>query len=256
MCIRDSYCADAYAVLGEAMVRKFQLWDGDPIFLEEARENADKALSLESRNALAHTALAFANHLSGHSDDAQREYRLAMQCDQEEWLAHRLLGSIYAREGNFKRATGLLQRAIGLKPSHIATYDHFHNVLVRLDRYEEALEIADKGIASARKRVKEAVDDFDARLHAAMLYVRLGRSEEAREEVETSLRQAPRDGFVCYHAACVHALIADPDDLDVAVKLLESARARGFYLRNELIRNTDLDVLRSLPRFQELEASH
>ena len=30
-----------------------------------------------------------------------------LQCDQDEWLAHRLLGSIYAREGNFKSATGI-----------------------------------------------------------------------------------------------------------------------------------------------------
>ncbi|MEL6904417.1 MAG: protein kinase, partial [Planctomycetota bacterium] len=91
----DRYCADAYAILGEAMVRKYLLWDGDVSFIEEARDNADKALTLDNQSALAHTALGFANHLSGHMDDAQREYRLAMQCDQDEWFAHRLLGSIY-----------------------------------------------------------------------------------------------------------------------------------------------------------------
>lgn len=249
----DRFCADAYAVLGEAMVRKFLLWDGDPTFLDDARENADKALSLESRNAQAHTALGFANHLSGHLEDAQREYRLAMQCDQDEWLAHRLLGSIYAREGNFKSATGLLQRAIGLKSSHIASYDHLYNVLMRLDRYEEALEIADSGVAAGRRQVKRVPDDIDARLHMAMLYARLGRADEARTEVEASLELAPRDGFTCYHAACVFCLLADPDDLDRAVELLVSARDRGYYLRGELTRNTDLDVLRSLPGFRELE---
>ncbi|MEM6675307.1 MAG: protein kinase [Planctomycetota bacterium] len=248
----DRYCANAYAVLGEAMVRKFLLWDGDPTFLEDARDNADKALSLDDQNALAHTALGFANHLSGHIEDAQREYRIAMQCDQNEWFAHRLLGSIYAREGNFKSATGLLQRAIGLRPSHIASYDHLFNVLNRLDRYEEALEIADSGIAAGRQRLKAAPDDIDCRLHTAMLYARLGRADEARAEAQHALDIAPRDGFTCYHSACVHALIADPDDLDRAIELLESARDRGYYLRGELTRNTDLDVLRSLPAFREL----
>ncbi len=250
---RDRFCADAYAVLGEAMVRKFLLWDGDPTFLDDARENADKALTLDARNAYAHTALGFANHLSGHNQDAQREYRLALQCDQNEWLAHRLLGSIYAREGNFKSATGLLQRAIGLKPTHIASYDHLYNVLMRLDRYEEALETADAGIAAGRKHLKRSPDDIDGRLHTAMLYARLGRSDEARVEVDAALEIAPRDGFACFHAACVHALISDVDDMDRAIELLESARDRGYYLRHELTRNTDLDTLRSLPAFADLE---
>ncbi|QDV05644.1 Serine/threonine-protein kinase StkP [Planctomycetes bacterium Poly30] len=250
---RDRFSANAYAVLGEAMVRKYLLWDGDPTFLEEARENADKALTLDSNCALAHTALGFANHLSGHLDDAQREYRLAMQCDQEEWFAHRLLGSIYAREGNFKSATGLFQKAIGLKPTHIASYDHLYGVLVRLDRYEEALETADSGIAAGRKHLKRVPDDIDGRLHTAMLYARLGRSDEARNEINAALEIAPRDGFTCFHAACVHAIIEEPEDLGRAIDLLTSARDRGYYMRGELTRNTDLDVLRSLPEFGELQ---
>ncbi|MEL6906853.1 MAG: hypothetical protein AAFP22_15690, partial [Planctomycetota bacterium] len=149
---------------------------------------------------------------------------------------------------------GLLQRAIGLMPSHIATFDHLYNVLVRLDRYEEALEIADKGIASAHKRLKEAPDDMDARLHLAMLFARIGRGEDARTEVESALEAAPRDGFTCYHAACALALIADPDDLERAIELLLNARGRGYYLRGELTRNTDLDVLRSYPQFRDLES--
>ncbi len=250
----DRFSSMAYAVLGEAMVRKYLLWDGDPTFLEEARENADKALTLDSNCAVAHTALGFANHLSGHLDDAQREYRLAMQCDQEEWFAHRLLGAIYEREGNFKSATGLFQKAIGLKPTHISTYDHLYNVLVRLDRYEEALDTADSGIAAGRKHLKRVPDDIDGRLHTAMLYARLGRSDEARTEVSAALEIAPRDGFACFHSACVYAIIDEAEELEKAVDLLKSARDRGYYMRGELTRNTDLDVLRSLPGFDKLQA--
>ena len=248
----DRYCASAYGVLGEAMVRKYLLWDGDPTFLDEARDNIDRALSLEGDNALAHTALGFSHHLTGHLDDAQREYRVAMQSDQNEWFAHRLLGAIYAREGNFKSATGLLQRAIGLNPAHVASYDHLYNVLVRLDRYEEALEIADGGIAAGRERLKDVPDDVDCRVRTATLYARLGRAREARAEVTAALEQAPRDGFTAFHSACVHALLADPEDLDRAIELLRTARDRGYFLFGELARNTDLDVLRSLPAFQAI----
>ena len=50
----------------------------------------------------------------------------------------------------------------------------------------------------------------------------------------------------------MHALLADPEDLDRAIELLRTARDRGYFLFGELARNTDLDVLRSLPAFQAI----
>ncbi|MEZ6016259.1 MAG: protein kinase [Planctomycetota bacterium] len=248
----DRFCPAAYAVLGEAMVRKFLYWDGDPTFLDEARGHADRALALDANCALAHTALGFASHLAGAIEEAQRAYRRAMQLDTEEWYAHRLLGAIYAREGNFKSATGLFQRAIGLRPSHIGSYDHLYSVLLRLDRYEEALEVADSGIQAARQRLHEVRDDLDARLHMAMLYARIAREDDARKQVRAAQELAPKDCFTAYHSACVHALLAGPEDLSQAVELLGHARDRGYYLRSELARNSDLDPLRGLPEFKAL----
>ena len=245
----DPYCALAYAGLAEAMVRKFLYWDGDPSFLEEAREAADKALILDSACAEAHTALGFANHLAGYREDALREYRAAIQLDNREWLAHRLQGALLAREGNFKHASPLLTRAIGLKSTHIDSYDHLYTVLLRLDRYEEAIEVADRGIAAGKKHLKKTPDDQAARLHVAMLQARLGLHDEAREQVLEARRRAPKDGYTAFHSACVFALMGEPTD---ALELLQLAQARGYYIKTELVRNTDLDLLRGLPEFQEL----
>ncbi|MCP3920679.1 MAG: protein kinase [bacterium] len=245
----DPYSAEAFACLAEAKVRKFLYWDGDTSFLDEAREHSGRALALDPQCALAHTALGFANHLSGYYEDAQREYRLAIQIDNKEWLAHRLRGAILAREGNFKNASPLLQRTIGLKPSHIAAYDHLFTVLQRLDRYEEALEIADKGIAAARKHLARVADDMDARLHLAMLYARLGNEEGARTEVDAARRRAPKDGYTAFHAGCIFALLGEPLE---AISAISLAQDRGYFVKSELMRNTDLDILRGLPEFQEL----
>lgn len=247
----DRYCAPAYAAMAEALVRKFLLWDGDPIFLEEARENAGKALTLDPQCAMAHTSLGFANHLSGHIDEASREYRLAMQLDREEWMAYRLLGAICAREGNFKEASPLLQRAIGLCPTHIAAYDHLYTVHERLDRREEADEWADQGIAVARRHLAQVPDDMDARLHMALLYARLGHEEKARAAVEEARQRAPKDAYTAFHSACVYALLGDVFE---AMESLRMAQDRGYHVKSELARNTDLDVLRGRPEFQELLA--
>ena len=245
----DPFCAIAYAGLAEAMVRKYLYWDGDTAFLDEARENAARALVIDANCAEAHTSLGFAWHISGHSTDAQREYRLAIQLDNDEWLAHRLLGAVLARAGNFKNASPLLQRAIALKPTHIASYDHLYGVLQRLNRYEEAIEIADQGIAQARSHLSKVPDSQEARLHLAMLQGRIGLADEARSQVHKARELAPKDGYTAFHAACVHAIVGD---LTEAVELLVQAQHRGFFIQSELVRNTDLDVLRGLPEFQQL----
>ncbi|MDA1266022.1 MAG: serine/threonine-protein kinase [Planctomycetota bacterium] len=248
----DRYCAAAYAAMAEALVRKFLLWDGDPTFLEEAREAAGKALALEPECAPAHTSLGLLNHLSGHHEDAAREYRLAKQLDAEEWMAYRLLGAIYAREGNFKGAAPLLQRAINLEPGHIASYDHLYTVLERLDRREEADEWADQGIAAARKHLTSVPDDMDARLHMALLYARLGNENGARRAAEEARQIAPKDAYTAFHVACVYALLGDVLE---AIACLKLAQHRGYYMKSEVVRNTDLDVLRGLPEFQQLLVS-
>jgi tetratricopeptide (TPR) repeat protein len=247
----DHFCALAHAGLAEALVRKCLYFDGDEQFLAEAREHASRALAIDPECAEAHTSLGFAWHMSGHLADAQREYRLAMQLDNDEWLAHRLLGAVLARGGNFRDAAPLLRRAVALKPTHVGSYDHMYNVLQRLDRYEESLQIADQGIGAARAHLAEVPDNQEARLHMAMLLARLGQSDEARAEVARAREIAPKDGYTAYHAANVLALVGD---LDEAVEQLAAAQARGYFIRSELGRNTDLDVLRGLPEFQQLVA--
>lgn len=245
----DPYCAMAYAGSAEALVRKYLYWDGDTSFLDEARDNAARALALDPDCSEAHTALGFAYHLSGHHTDAQREYRQAIQIDNKEWMAHRLLGAVLARAGNFKNASPLLQRAVALKPNHIGSYDHLFVVLQRLDRYEESLELADRGIAAARAHLKEVPDNMEARTHMAMLLARMGLGEEAREQVDIARKFAPKDGYTSYHAACVYSLLGDVAE---AVDALQQATTRGFFIKSELVQNTDLDVLRGMPDFQAL----
>ena len=245
----DRYCAIAYAFMGEAMVRKYLYWDGDPSFLEEAREYTGRALALDSECAEAHVALGFANHLSGHSLDAQREYRLALQSDDEQWLAHRLLGALLAREGNFKNASPHLQRAIGIKPEHIDSYDHLFQVLQRLDRSEEALEFADQGISTAKRHLAQHPDDQGARLHLAMLQARMGLATDAHAQIDRAREQSPKDGYSLFHIACVYALLGEPAQ---AMEALVLAQKRGYYMKYELVRNADLDILRSLPAFDQL----
>jgi len=246
----DSRCALAYAGLSEALVRKYLYWDGDETFLNEARERARRALALDASCAEAHTALGFGYMLAGLGIDAQREFRLAIQLDSDEWLAHRLLGALLSREGNVKAASPLLQRAIALRPGYISTYDHLYKVLQRLDRYQEAIETADRGIAAARKQLDRAEDDQDSRVHLALLYARLGRRDEALTVAERALEIGPKDGFTAFHVALVHAVVGNAEE---ALSALTASQERGYFIRSEQS-SSEFDLLRGLPQFHALVA--
>ena len=245
----DSTCALSLAGMAEALVFKFLYFDGDRTFIDESREFARRALSHDSQCAEAHTSLGFAHHMTGHDEDAMREYRLAIQIDNNEFMSHRLLGALLAREGNFKAASPLLRRAIALRPTHIGSYDHLYTVLRHLDRYEEALEVADQGIAIARDRVHRVESDQEARTHAAMLLARLGMASEARAEVAKAVELSPKDGYTLFHCGCALSILGDSEG---ALPLIKSAMLRGYYLRSELSGNTDLDNMRGMPGFQAL----
>ena len=244
----DATFALAYAGMSEAMVRKFLYWDGDHTFIQEAIDNARRAMALDPSCAEAHTSLGFAYSMTGRHADAQKEYRLAIQLDHDEWLAHRLLGATLAREGNFKGASPLLRRAIALKPCHIASYDHLYCVLKGLDRYEEAIEVADRGIATARDCLKTREDNLEARVHLGLLLARMGLEAEALLEMQKIRRLAPKDGYALFHVACVHAVLNQPA---AALTALGESQSRGYYIDSELLRNADFDILRGLPEFKK-----
>lgn len=244
----DPRCATAYAGLAEALTRKYLYWDGDESFIDEARDNARRSLSIDANCAEAHTSLGFAYHLTGAAVDAQREYRLAIQLENNEWLAHRLLGAMLSREGNFKGASPMLQRAIAIKPNYISTYDHLYHVFQRLDRYQEAIETADRGIAMAKKQLAQVPDDQDARVHLATLLARMGLRDEAYAQLAKAKEYGPKDGFTSFHAAIVHAVLGEPQE---SLEALSNAQSRGYFIRIEE-RSPEFDILRGLPEFQEL----
>ena len=247
-----TYSPRAYSCLSEAMVRKFLMWDGDPSYLDEARDFADHALSIDAECAEAHTSLGFAYQHSGQPTDAQREYRIAIQIDPDEWMAHSYLGALLAREGNFLHAQEHLEKAIKIRPRHIGSSDNLYLVHMRLGATDEAIEVAERGIENGLAQLIEFPDDQEARTHTALLFARLGRGEEARELVDEARERYPKDGFTNFRIACIYAALGEGSDHEEAVRELTAARDRGYHVSGELLGATDLEILRSLPGFEDI----
>ncbi len=245
----DRFCSTAHAVLAEAKVRKFLYWEGDPSFLEEAREHAARALTLDPKNPEAHTALGFAYHLSGHGEEARREYRLAIRLSPNEWFAQRLLGAMLTREGNLQHAEKALRTAIRLRPQYIACYDHLYRGLKNQGRHDEAQVVAKQGIKAAKVHMAGMPDDLESLIHMGFLQARLGQTEDAKTTAEQALSLAPKDGYTHFHVGIIRSINGDTDG---AITALSTAQDRGYYIKSEILGNTDLDNLRGIADFDSL----
>jgi hypothetical protein len=67
--------------------------------------------------------------------------------------------------------------------------------------------------------------------------------------VTDARKRNPKDAYTSFHAACVHALLGE---IELSLTLLREAHERGFYLRPELVRNSDLELLRGRREFMQL----
>ncbi len=90
-----------------------------------------------------------------------------------------------------------------------------------------------------------------ARYLAAGLQVRLGDTEAGKRNAEAALRMRPDDYGTLYNAACVYAQVGE---FDRALDLLDRAVATGQGFREWIDHDHDFDVVRQLPRFQEIVA--
>ena len=106
-------------------------------------------------------------------------------------------------------------------------------------------------MANAKKHLNDVADDQEARLHMAMLLARMGLGDDARMVVVQARKRAPKDAYTSFHSACVHALLGE---IELALTLLKESQERGFYLRPELARNSDLELLRGRREFAQLMA--
>jgi Flp pilus assembly protein TadD len=92
-------------------------------------------------------------------------------------------------------------------------------------------------------------DDARALYLGGIALAQLGERDRALEWADRALALDSEDSGVLYNVACVQALCGKRDR---ALELLEKAIQNGFGHREWLENDSDLEVLRSEPRFQAM----
>ena len=153
--------------------------------IREARVSARRALELDSGLGQAHAALGLAAELAGDPEEAEREYRRALDLDPNAPLALHWYANFLGRRKRFDDAIALLQRALEIDPLSLPVHMGLAVVLMWAGRWAEseavlrrALEI-DPGFAITHRNFAELLESQD-------------RYEEAIEEHAAVARGDPR----------------------------------------------------------------
>ncbi len=145
----------------------------------------DKALAENPDNARAHGNLGNAYFHTGKRDLAEREYRRAMELDSSDLTPHYNLAGMLHSRGRLVEAEAVYRTIAGLVPDDAKP----HVQLGRL--YVETGDLA-QAEASFSRAVQLAPDSPWAHLELGRTIERLGRPEQALEQLRLALRYTPR----------------------------------------------------------------
>jgi adenylate cyclase len=158
---------------------------------KRAVELAKKSVTLNDNQPAVHLLLQHIHLLQGKHDKAVEEGRKALALGPNDAEVHILFGEALYRSGIFEEAVKMCEKAMRLHP-HMPIYyaGHMMSAYYWVGRYEESLAMAEQLIDQYRKIGYRGWGVWGY-WGSARAKVRLGRENEAREDVAKLLKINP-----------------------------------------------------------------
>jgi TolB-like protein/Tfp pilus assembly protein PilF len=248
----DPAFAEAHAALADTDIFLLQ-WhtvEGDEAAVRaEALAASDRALALEPELADAHVARANLLALDGRSAEADAEFRRALALNPGMVGAWYLYARFLFAAGRLEEAARAFEEAALLDPEH-------YESLCLLPQVYSSLGDGPR-LAVATQRARDAVErclrvdpgDVRAMYMGGCLLIRAGENKRGLEMLARALEIQPDEFAVLYNCACGYALAGE---LERALELLDRSVATGRGQRKWMDQDSELDALRTNPRFAEI----
>jgi TolB-like protein/tetratricopeptide (TPR) repeat protein len=245
----DPRYAAAYAGCSSAYGQMYQWFSREEKYRAKAQELSFKALMYDSNLPEAYAAMGLSYFIWGKFEEAAASSRKAIELDPDDFIAYWTLGRIHFSSGEHEQALAQFQRVIDIKPGFYAAYADLAQTLECLKRLPEAEAAEQRLLELLPNYLLQNPDDARARIFYAATLAKLGRSEDAMREGTAALELSPGDPMMLYNCACLYTHLGE---LDRALDALERAVEGGYENFRWMQHDPDLDKLRHLPRFLEL----
>ena len=245
----DANYAQAYAGLADCWSYTYLYSDRSDAVRAQADGASLKAVELDPGSAQALASRGLSLSLSGRNEEANRAFEAAIRIAPDLFEAR----YFYARHafalGQLELAVTQYEGAMRARPE-----DYQSPLLVAqsyddLGRHADAAASRKQGVSLAERHLLLNPDDARAQYMAANGLAALGERERSRRFLDRALAIQPDDPMLRYNAGCIFAMLELPEP---ALDCLEKAARGGLTQRGWYLHDSNLDPLRSLPRFQEL----
>lgn len=247
----DPGYARAYAGVSDCYSYLYMYWDASEANLQSADDASRKALLLDPGLAEAHVSRGLAISLSKRYDEAELEFQTAMRLDAKLFEAYYFYARACFQQGKLKEAAELFEEASRVKPEDYQSPASLGMVYTGMGRTEDALDAYRRGWQVAEKHLELHPDDARALYLGAVALFRLGERSRSLQWARSALAIDPEDCGILYNVACTFALQGKTED---AIDCLDKAMTHAFWYKRWAQHDSDLDSLRSHPRFQALMA--
>jgi len=245
----DPGYARAYAGVADCCSFLYVYWEGSEANLKEADAASRKAVELDPDLAEAHASRGLAISMRKQYDDAVKEFETAIRLNPKLFEAYYFYGRARLAQGKLAEAAQLFEQASQVNPEDYQSISLLAMVYKGLNRLADAQASYRRSLQIIDKHLELHPDDARALYLGAGALCQLGERAKSEEWLARARRMEPDDPGVLYNVACGYSILGN---VEPAIECLEQAVTLGFAFKEWIQHDSDLDALRSHPRFQAL----
>jgi len=245
----DTRYAPAYCGLADCYSFRYMYWESSESNLHEAEKASRKAIEINPHLAEAHTSLGLAISLKKQYEEAEKEFEQAIKLNPRLFEVYYYYGRTCYARGEFDRAARLFEEAVKVRPDDYQVLMILTSVYRSLKdekRYQAALMT---GVERVERHIELNPNDIRALYMGGSALMHLGETLRGEELVMRALSLDPDNPGTLYNVACFFSLSGKTDR---AINCIDRALKNGFAHKEWIEHDSDLDPIRSEPRFQEL----
>lgn len=245
----DPHFAAAHAGVADLSSYARMYYGGSEADLERADRASQKALELAPELAEAHASRGLALSLQDRYGEAEEAFETAIRLDPQLFEAHYFYGRARWQQGKLTEAARHFEEAMKVRPEDFQAPCLLGSIYNGLGRPDEHREYMRRGYEIIEKHLELDPDDARALYLGSGCLIVLGETDRGLEWAARAVAIDPGDTGVLYNVACTYAAAGRVEE---AIDYLEKAVAAGFFQKEWIVNDGDLDALREHPRYEAL----
>lgn len=242
----DPKYAAAYAGMSEACALLYETHDKKPVWLEQAEQSALKALIYDPGSSEAYSALGLVYYNRNSLDEALLAVQKAISFDPDNFFAYWIRGRLFRMKDRDTEAVIDFNKVLELNCDFHSAYGDLQMSYEKLKDKEMLEDTIQRALLFYPTYLLHHPEDARAHQFYAFTLERLGRREEAKEEMRRGIEINPNDLIIVYNAACFYALIGDKM---ASIQNLKRAIDNGFGNFEYIKHDPDFYSLQEEPDF-------